>query len=86
MTIKFIISFILVFIAGIIFEKLTAMGKIKDPPVKSGTIIIRKNDEAIDGQVRFTRDLWDISTHNEISLKIKIISGEPGDWEENKNG
>lgn len=86
MTVKFIILYILAFLAGIIFEILCIKLKEKDKPVKGGTIVIRKSNEAIDGQVQFTRDLWDISTHKEISLKIKIISGEPGDWEEKKNG
>lgn len=86
MEVKFIILYILAFLAGIIFEILCIKFKEKDKPVKSGTIVIRKSNEAIDGQVQFTRDLWDISTHKEISLKIKIISGEPGDWEEKKNG
>lgn len=82
MEVKFIILYILAFLAGIIFAILCIKFKEKDKPVKSGTVVIRKSNEAIDGQVQFTRDLWDISTHKEISLKIKIISGEPGDWEE----
>jgi len=83
--IKLIIAYILIFFAGIVFaticRKLT-----EEEPVKIGTILIRKNEEAIDGQVQFIRDLWAISTYREVLLKVKIISGEPGDWEEKKNG
>lgn len=82
---KCILLCILIFICGIVFHILWGRLNAKDP-VKSGTIVIRKDDEAIDGQVQFTRDLWDISTHKEISLKIKVVPGEPGDWEEKKNG
>lgn len=82
---KCILLCILIFICGIVFHILWDRLNTKEP-VKSGTIVIRKDDEAIDGQVQFTRDLWDISTHKEISLKIKIVPGEPGDWEEKKNG
>ena len=83
--IKLIIAYVLIFFAGIIFAILCRKMK-NDEPAKSGTIIIRKNEEAIDGQVQFTKDLWDISTYKEVLFKVKIISGEPGDWEENKNG
>lgn len=83
---KVIVIYVLVFICGIVFHILCSKLSEKDLPAKSGTIVIRKNEEAIDGQVQFTRDLWDISTHKEISLKIKIVPGEPGDWEEKKNG
>ena len=79
---KLIIAYILIFIAGIIFSALCRKMREYDEPVKSGAIVIRKNEEAIDGQVQFTRDLWDISSCNEVLLKVKIISGEPGDWEE----
>lgn len=82
---KCILLCVLIFICGIVFHILWDRLNAKEP-VKSGTIVIRKDDEAIDGQVQFTRDLWDISTHKEISLKIKIVPGEPGDWEEKKNG
>lgn len=84
--IKCILLCILIFVCGFVFHILCSKTSEKDPPVKSGTIVIRKDDEAIDGQVQFTRDLWDISTHKEITLKIKVIPGEPGDWEEKKNG
>lgn len=86
MIIKAIIIYILVFVCGFIFNILWDQLSKREEPVKSGAIVIRKDDEAIDGQIQFTRDLWDISTHKEISLKIKIVPGEPGDWEENKNG
>ena len=83
---KAIMIYILVFVLGFIFNILCSQLSKREEPVKSGTIVIRKDDEAIDGQVQFTRDLWDISTHKEISLKIKVVPGEPGDWEEKKNG
>lgn len=82
---KCILLCVLIFICGIVFHILWGRLSAKEP-VKSGTIVIRKDDEAIDGQVQFTRDLWDISTHKEITLKIKVVPGEPGDWEEKKNG
>ena len=84
--IKFILLCIIIFACGFVFHILCSKLSEKDIPVKSGAIIIHKDDEAIDGQVKFTRDLWDISTHKEISLKIKVVPGEPGDWEEKKNG
>lgn len=84
--IKSILLCVIIFACGFVFHMLCSKLSEKDIPVKSGAIIIHKDDEAIDGQVKFTRDLWDISTHKEISLKIKIVPGEPGDWEEKKNG
>lgn len=84
--IKGILLCIIIFACGFVFHILCSKLSEKDIPVKSGAIIIHKDDEAIDGQVKFTRDLWDISTHKEISLKIKVVPGEPGDWEEKKNG
>lgn len=83
---KCIILCVLIFVCGFVFRMLCSKVSEKDPPVKSGTIVIRKNEEAIDGQVQFTRSLWDISAYKEISLKIKVVPGEPGDWEEQKNG
>lgn len=84
---KYVVIYILVFAAGIIFgmlaKKLTDESKTS---IKAGFILIKKDNEAIDGQVRLTKDLWDISENQEAILKIKILPGEPGDWEENKNG
>lgn len=84
--IKFIIAYFLIFIAGIIFS--TLFQKLKEPnkPFKAGLIAIRKNEEAIDGQILLAKDLWDISSCEEVIFKVKIISGEPGDWEDKNNG
>ena len=86
MVIKALVIYVLVFIVGIVVANIWHTADKDERPVKSGTVLIRKNDEAIDGQVQFTRDLWNISTHKEITLKIKVVPGEPGDWEEKKNG
>lgn len=84
---KYVVVYILVFAAGIIFgmlaKRLTDESK---ATIKAGFILIKKDDEVIDGQVRLTKDLWDISENQEVILKVKILPGEPGDWEENKNG
>lgn len=84
--IKFIIAYFLIFIAGIIFS--TLCRKLKEPkkPFKAGVIAIRKNEEAIDGQILLAKSLWDISSCEEVVFKIKNLSGEPGDWEDENNG
>lgn len=50
----------------------------------AGTILIHKSEEAIDGQVLFTKDLWNISELKEVTFKVKILPGEPGEWESKK--
>ena len=52
------------------------------PIIKGGYLLVRKNEEAIDGQIRFTKDLWDICTFDQVTFKVKNVPGEPGDWEE----
>lgn len=82
----FVIICILLFIAGVIFDEIVNIKK--DTPKKSingGYLLIRKNEEAIDGQIRFTKDLWTLCTYKEVTFKVKNIPGEPGDWED-KNG
>ena len=56
----------------------------KNNKTYAGTILIHKNEEAIDGQVLFTKDLWAISELKEVTFKVKILPGEPGEWESKK--
>ena len=83
---KFIIAYFLIFIAGIIFSALCHKFKEPNKPIKAGVISIRKNEEAIDGQILLAKSLWDISSCEEVVFKVKILSGEPGDWEDENNG
>ena len=77
---KLIVIAILVFIAGMIFQKMMGIAAENRPkPMDGGALVIRKNEEAIDGQIRFTRDLWELSTAEEVIFKVKIIPGEPGE-------
>lgn len=84
--IKFIIASFLTFIAGIIFSIVFQKFKEPNKSIKAGVIAIRKNEEAIDGQILLAKSLWDISSCEEVIFKVKIISGEPGDWEDENNG
>lgn len=50
--------------------------------IKGGYFFIKKNEEAIDGQIRFTKDLWTICTFDQVTFKVKNVPGEPGEWKE----
>ena len=82
MTIKCIILMLLVFLAGFIFRHLLGLAQdLKPKPMLGGVLVIRKNEEAADGQILFKRGLYEISEVKEVLFKVKIVPGEPGERE-----
>ena len=82
MPIKCIILLALVFIVGFLFRHLIGLGQsLKEKPVLGGVLVIRKNDEAADGQILFKRGLYELSGAKEVIFKVKIVPGEPGERE-----
>lgn len=87
MPVKYVIAYLIVLSLGVALG--TLINRIREESkksIKAGFLLIKKDNEAIDGQVRITKNLWEISENQEAILKIKILPGEPGDWEEKKNG
>lgn len=82
--IGFLVMAVLLVIGLIIVTLVERVANKKTDKNYAGTITIRKDDEAIDGQVLFTKDLWAISELKEVTFKIKILPGEPGEWESKK--
>ena len=81
---RMVILLSLSFIAGgiVVFMAHVLHSPQPKPIIKGGYFLIKKNEEAIDGQIRVTKDLWDICTFDQVTFKIKNVPGEPGDWEE----
>lgn len=89
MIVKIVICSVLMFLLGMIcmfciMELKFSKDKPIDKNVIGGFLIIHKNDEAIDGQIKFTKDLWRLSLYKQATFKIIIEPGEPGDWERKK--
>lgn len=82
MPVKCIILLVLVFIVGFLFRHLIGLGQsLKEKPVLGGILVIRKNEEAADGQILFKRGLYELSESKEVIFKVKIVPGEPGERE-----
>lgn len=82
--IGFLVMAVLLVIGLVIAALVERVINKKTDKIYAGTIFIHKDDEAIDGQVWFTKDLWAVSELKEVTFKIKILPGEPGEWENEK--
>lgn len=82
--IGFLVMAVLLVIGLVIAALVERVANKKTDKIYAGTINIHKNDEAIDGQVLLTKNLWAISELKEVTFKIKILPGEPGEWENKK--
>lgn len=77
---KIFIIFTLGFLAGYLFRMIVgAIMDGKPKPVIGGVLVIRKNEEAADGQILFKKGLYELSEVKEVIFKVKIIPGEPGE-------
>ena len=82
--IGFLVMAVLLIIGIVVASLVERSANKKTNKVYAGTMLIHKNEEAIDGQVLFTKDLWAISELKEVTFKVKILPGEPGEWESKK--
>lgn len=77
---KIFVVIILSFLAGYLVRTIINIimdGKPK--PALGGVLVIRKNEEAVDGQILFQKGLYELSEAKEVLFKVKIIPGEPGE-------
>lgn len=81
---RLLVMVILLVIGLVIAAIIERVTNKKNNKTYAGTILIHKSEEAIDGQVLFTKDLWNISELKEVTFKVKILPGEPGEWESKK--
>ena len=82
--IGFLVMAVLLVIGMVVAALVERVANKKNDKTYAGTMLIHKSEEAIDGQIQFTKDLWAISELKEVTFKVKILPGEPGEWESKK--